>query len=83
MRELKFKAIYQSPDTDEPNEIFISEPYTLRQLMERGMQIDFVDGGYLTLHEMEEKYTDNFVGLRLKSQDSELGDWTTYVGYLK
>jgi len=57
MRELKFKAIYQSPYTDEPNRIFISEPYTLRQLTERGLQIDFVDGSYLMIDEMEEECT--------------------------
>jgi len=58
MREIKFKAIYQSPHTDEPNKLLISKPYTLEYLLSDNPQIDWEnDDGYLMLTEMEEEYT--------------------------
>lgn len=65
MRQPKFRAIYQSPDTDEPNKIMIGEPITLQEIFHGSdTQIDFTDGGYLRFHEMEEEYTkwDEFTG---------------------
>jgi hypothetical protein len=54
---IKIKFIYQSPNTDEPNKKFISKKYDLKKLLfERNPQIDFTDGSYLMMDEMEEQY---------------------------
>lgn len=56
--KMKIKFIYQSPNTDEPNRIFKSVEYDLKELLfDDNPQIDFIDGSYLMLKEMEYKYT--------------------------
>lgn len=57
MREIKFRIIYQSPHTDEPNKLFVSEPVLLEDVVGCNVQIDFTDGSYLMLDEMEACYT--------------------------
>jgi hypothetical protein len=55
---IRIKFIYQSPYTDEPNKKFISKIYDLKELLfDSNPQIDFTDGSYLMLKEMEEQYT--------------------------
>jgi|SaaInlLV_10m_DNA_2_1039722.scaffolds.fasta_scaffold41397_2 hypothetical protein len=50
----KFRIKYQSPNTDEPNEVLISEPFSLTEYIgKRNFQIDFTDGGYLMSDEIE------------------------------
>ena len=57
MREIKFVAVYQSPYTDEPNKLLVSEPVLLEDVVGCNAQIDFTDGSYLMLDEMEACYT--------------------------
>ncbi len=52
MKEIKFKLVYQSKDTDEPNKIFLSKPILIEDLLDRSGQVDFTDGGYLMLKEL-------------------------------
>lgn len=55
---IKFKILYQSPYTDEPNKLLISEPLTVQEIMfSEDTQVDFTDGSYLRFHELEEEYT--------------------------
>jgi hypothetical protein len=56
MREIKFKIKYQSPNTDEPNKIYISEPFNINDLLFLDdTQIDFTDGSYLRYDELEKE----------------------------
>ena len=68
MREIKFRVIYQSPNTDEPNKVYVSEPYALQELTQRGTEIDFINGEYL-INELEDEYTKwiQFTGLKDKN----------------
>ncbi len=53
MENIKFRIIYQSPNTDTPNEILISEPLTIEEMScGNNYQVDFTDGGYLMRDEM-------------------------------
>ena len=67
MRPIKFRAVYQSPNTDEPNKLcYGSEAITIEELAGReNVQIDFTDGSYLMLDEMEPEFTKwlQFTGL--------------------
>jgi len=52
---MKIRLIYQSPYTDEPN---VSIPLDLLTLLfDHNPEIEFEDGGYLMLKEMEKGYT--------------------------
>ncbi len=66
VNELKFRIIYQSPNTDIPNELLISEGIYLDGLVSGRAQIDFKGGGYLMQNEMEAKYTtyEQYIGLK-------------------
>lgn len=70
MREIKVKIIYQSPNTDEPNKLYISEPLTIQELMfSDDTQVDFTDGSYLRYNELEEESTKfvQYTGLKDKN----------------
>ena len=56
-RGVKFILTYQSPDTDEPNQLLISEPIDFAELSGYcNYQVDFTDGSYLMRDEIEDKY---------------------------
>jgi hypothetical protein len=58
-KDIMLEIKYQSPDTDIPNELLISEPVSLRDLFFEGnMQINFLNGGYLMQGELEPEYTE-------------------------
>jgi len=70
MRPIKFRLIYQSPNTDEPNQLFVSEPISLSGLTTAdNVQIDFTDGSYTMLDEVELEYCkwEQFTGLTDKN----------------
>lgn len=70
MREIKFRIIYQSPNTDEPNQLFISKPLSINDIMfSEDTQVDFIDGSYLRFNELEEESTKwvQYTGLKDKN----------------
>jgi hypothetical protein len=55
---MKIRLIYQSPYTDEPSIKYTSIPLNLLTLLfDHNPEIEFEDGGYLMLKEMEKEYT--------------------------
>ena len=72
-REIKLKPIYQSPDTDVPNEVLVGTPLTIQEIFHINeypdTQVDFADGGYLRFNEMEEAHTKwvQYTGLKDKN----------------
>ena len=49
------KIKYQSPDTDIPNEVLISNPLDIKYLIFEDEEIIFQDGGYLSIKDMDSK----------------------------
>ena len=68
-RQIKFKVIYQSPNTNIPNELLVSEPIELQEMMEGRFQVNFTNGGYLMSNEMDDEHTrwTEFTGLHDKN----------------
>lgn len=69
MREIKFRLIYQSPETDEPNKIYISKPFYLTDLFNSTYQFDFTNGSYLIANELDMQWCkfEQFTGLHDKN----------------
>ncbi len=69
-REIKFRIMYQSPDTDEPNKLLLSKPVPLWEFSGcHNYQVDFTDGSYLMRDEMEFQYCtfEQYTGLNDKN----------------